>query len=237
MIPLVFYNIFILFLCVSVGLFTVFTIFQKAKRDKESVSFAWYLFLMLVIFALDALRLLFAYFGYFQIDRILFYSLFVVAPIAMIPCLYHLVLKIGFQERFAKIAGLAGFVMMLVIFLLMLKDGIKGPIITDWGNQYSLFGIGAVVLNIGFLGKYTIIIYDLVSRAGTWIREKKIIDSYRWFTSLTMFMICSIMALETTGLFQAGWQLFLFRILFLIAVLVNYLSYTSEEVMTKFKSL
>ncbi|KPJ56823.1 hypothetical protein AMJ49_03700 [Parcubacteria bacterium DG_74_2] len=237
MIPLVFYNIFILFFCVLVGLLTVRIIFKKARKDKESISFAWYLFLILAVFALDGLRLLFSHLGYSQIDRILFYGLFVVAPIAMAPCLYHLVLKIGFQEKLAKITGLAGSLMMLGVFLLMLKDVIKGPIITDWGNQYSLLGVGGIVLNTGFLGKYVIIMYDLVARIGNWIKNKRIIDSYKWFTSLTIFLICCILAIETTGLFAAGWQLLLFRILFLIAVLINYLSYTSEEVMTKFQKL
>ncbi|KPJ56822.1 hypothetical protein AMJ49_03695 [Parcubacteria bacterium DG_74_2] len=237
MIPLIFYNIFILFLCVSVGLFTVRTIFKKARKDKESISFAWYLFLILVIFFFDGVRLLCIYFGYFQIDKILFYGLFTISPIAIFPSLYHLVLKISFQEKLARIIGFAAFFIMVIIVIFMFKDGVRGPIITDWGSQYFLLGIGAYILNIGFLVKYSIIIYDLVARIRSWIKNKKIVDSYRWSTSLTMFIICSILGIGVTGFFQAGWQMFLTRILLLIAILINYLSYTSEEVITKFEKL
>ena len=74
-----------------------------------------------------------------------------------------------------------------------------------------------------------LIIYDLLQRVIFWIKNKKIVESYRFFATFSIFLYISVAFLDEWAIHYGGIQLFLIRIIEMFAVLIAYLCYSGES--------
>lgn len=233
MIPPIIYNIFTLLLTAAVAWILSGFIISKLRKDKEALSFGLYILFAGLVFFLQGSGLLFLQLGYPQIDKILFMT-FALTPMVLLIIYYHLLLKVTHKENFTKIGSLILFLIILPGSFFLLKGNFIGPIVTDWGSQYTFIGLTNLI-SVGIFIKAGLALYHLVLRVINWIKVKKVNEFFNAFVDFTLIMIAAVLVIQFSGWFVAGWNLFLVRIIVLASILISYICYTGEEVREKFR--
>lgn len=225
MIKPIYYNIFCSLIIASVSLYTSLYILLKRKKDKEATSFA------LVWLATAFVWICIAFYTLFlpTLNKPLIKGGQIFIVLTFFAIVYHFSYKIWQHKKISKwaIYGIAflGFFYIFLLFYCPFPEAI----ITDWGvafplpelMKYTFFGIIFIIMGL--------MIYDLLQRIILWIKNKKIVESYRFFATFSIFLYISVAFLDEWAIHYGGLQLFLIRIIEMFAVLIAYLCYSGES--------
>lgn len=225
MIKPIYYNIFCSLMIALVSFYTSFYILRKKRKDKEAVSFA---------FVWLATAFLWTCIGIYTlllptINRPIIQAGQIFIVFSFLAIVYHLYCKRWQNIKLAKwIIFFYLFLGFFYIFLLFISP-FPESIITDWGvaflpPKFLMYNFFAIIFTIVGL-----MIYDLLLRIISWIKNKKIVESYRFFTTFSIFLYTFASFFDELAIHRGGIQLFLIRITEMFAVLIAYLCYSGES--------
>jgi len=235
MIQPVIYSIITLLLTGIIAFILALFIFRKLRHDKESLGLGLYILSgPTLLFFLQGIGLTLRELGYPEIDRILFMPT-VLLPLVFFFIYYSLLMRI--TQNNSKNSLIGSIILALILVpgsIALITGSFEGPIVNDWGTQYVFTGLAVSIL-MGPIIKNTLCLIDIVSKVIKWIKTKKIEGVYHVAIDVALIIIGIAVFIYWSGWFDAGWQLFMFRIMILISVLIAYLAYTGKEVKTKFQ--
>jgi len=235
MVEPILYNVFCCWAVFIAALIASLNIFKHLKRDREAISFAWFwLLTALMWFLIGGRNLVFYFVGHTPLDRpwFLFTHILVIFPLT--PIAYYISWKVFASQKLSKWSAILFFVLGFVYLFFMLKDGVRGPNVSIWGTKYALSYRTFFVFLVMYISVYALGIYDLISRIIYWIKNRSLQNSYKFFTTLSIFIYGAGAYLDEKGT-NVSWQLLLVRSFMMTAALMVYIIYTSEEILSSVK--
>lgn len=204
------------------GFFIVFTIFSRDNKDREDISFANCWAVVGIIFFLMGIRSSFFALDFPSFDKALAFVVQAVIIFAFFALGYYSIL-VTISRRAIKNSLYFIIFLLSVTFLVFLgKDGIQGPLISDWGTEYTAPLASNIALVAASGLAVLILIYGLIKN---FFSKKKNISRILSMTSILLLLIFG--ALEQLG--NTGWQVLFMRILILLSGMVGYFGYEMKK--------
>ncbi len=214
-------------LAISMVSFATFLkIFKTKDRNVNDLSFALCWLNVSLIFLLIGVRMTVFFYGSEEAARIVAYIIQTVLVFIFINFgyyIFYLESKKKFINKFLfGVVVLSG----LCFFLFLIKDGIVGPMVSEWGTEYTASMSANIFLFIaGGLGILAII-FSLIKQSYVFVVKKEI-NKERFFKMLSLLLFVAFGTLEQIG--NVGWHVLFFRILILSSALTAYSVYVFQE--------
>ncbi len=212
-----------------------FFVFHTLKRElnlKDLSNLAWTLFWLIfsLLWLVVGIRHLIASTGNLELDQKLFYLTQIIVFLHFPPLGYYIYSKITRSKKVALLVlGLFTLISVVAVVLLF-KFGIQiGPITkytTEYGpNPYTLT-LFKVLLGLGLTPFYLLFFFKILEL----IRTKKIQDLSLFFFTGSIVLYGTIGYFDEVGE-QEGWVLVLFRLTYLLVLLLVYIGaiFTPKE--------
>lgn len=209
-----------------VGFIIFYKIIRSKKKNREDVAFSLCWLTIGFVFTFIFIRILLFFYSYFFLAKIFAYINQVL--------LFFIFISLGYYIFYIEIKNniLKNFLFILIIisglffWFYLFQDGLIGPIISDWGTEYTpsasansflVFagGLSIIFLSI-FFAKQVILFFR-----GSGFNAKRFFS----FLSLLIFILAGIF--EQLG--NANWQVLFFRIFILISALLAFYIYLFNE--------
>lgn len=207
-----------------ISFFTVYTIFKNQNRSPEDISFANCWMVVGFTFALISLRTAFFGLNLPELDQALAYVV-QISLIFIFIFMGHYIIYISIENKAFKLLLYSLLLISSVSFLLfILNSGIQGPMVSEWGTEYTAPPEANLILTWGGLVSLLLLIYHLARKSKTYFKTK---NYKKILAPLSLVLFLAFGIFEQLG--GTGWQVIIFRILILISVLVAYSSYEVER--------
>ncbi len=208
-----------------VSFYTSFYILWKKRKDKEATSFA--LIWLVTAFLWTCIGIYTLLLPTINRPIVKAGQIFIVFTFFAV--VYHFSYKIWKGKKISKLAVYGVSLIGLYYLILLFIYPVPEPIITDWGvafppplvMKYAFFAIIFIIV--------VLMIYDLLRRIISWIKNKKIVESQRFFATFSIFLYIFAGFFDEWAIHYGGLQLFLIRITEMFAVLIAYLCYSGES--------
>lgn len=206
-------------------LLAVYMFKHKEPRDKKMSAYAWFWLITACLWFFASFRVLFGRFGMNEIDRTFFEIDQFFVFISPIPLFYYLFLKIFNKESLAKWVAVGVAVISAVAIFLLFKYGITEGKTTYFTtkfepHRYAFTIFAAMAVSIIFLSGI-----DVLKMIIKHIKKAPTTDGF--FYSLAILVYLLIGVFDEQGLI-AGWPLVFFRLSYLSAFLIVYLSFSEQ---------
>ena len=228
MIKPVYFNAATCFIVSFAAMSVVVLFFRKSAKDPDISSAAWFWALMSGLWFFAGLRQIFFAAGNLDVDRGLFFVTQIFVPIHLIPAAYNLTYKVFTSKKTSSRVSIFYMLLSMVFVYLLLRYGVSGPIVSQWGSKYAPSNYIFSMLMIPYIPLVFLILFDLGRRVFIWFKHRVIIDLDKFFMTLSFFVYAISGILDEKGA-VVGWQLMLIRIFLVASVLLAYLSISAGE--------
>lgn len=217
------------------GWFISFVVWREAqprqpggRRDRANLSFALFWFLFSFVWLFLGIRLLFAALGLEQLDHLFFYVAQVFIFLHMVPAGFYIYLKVFKKEGLALgMSGLLFLLALLAIFLLFRYGMITGPVsefTTEYGPNPLALNIFRLMLILGLPLYY----YQCLRIIFLWLKRRGLLELPSFLASFAIVLYASLGYFDEKG-YMADWPLVFFRLSYLFAIFLVYLSLALKE--------
>lgn len=217
-------SIFSLFAMAAADFLVVFTVFKSKFRSPVDISFANCWMAIGVVHFFMALRTAFFGLGLVDFDQALAYIVQLLIAFVLLAIGHHVAL-ISFENKVIRsIFYIFVFGSTISFLVLFLNYGLSGPLVSEWGSEYSAAWQANLVLIVGSSVAGLALIYSLAK----YIRSyKRTGDLKRVLTIVSLLLYFLFGVLEQLG--NVGWEVLLVRVLNLVVILTAYSAYELEK--------
>ena len=223
-------SIFCLFAGAIVSFSTSIFIFKGKSPNKEKKLFAWAWFFIGLILALMGARTTSFLFGFLTLDKTVAFIIQLIMPVVFIVLgAYVFYLSIESNKIRNVFINLL-FIAALVFLFFLVKQGLVGPEISEWGSEYTAPRVSnfsmIFLAGAGFLA----LIYKLFEEIKARVQNKNqasSINSERLMAIISLLILIIAGALEQIG--NVGWVVLLLRVSILFSALLGFLAYNLRE--------
>lgn len=226
--PGMIFNAFVCGLIFFIALFVSLSILKENKGNKLALAYAGFWLLFSFIWLFTSLRQIFAQFGFQEWDRRFFIAdqFFVFSH--MILGGYYIYFKLFGKEKHALTMSVIFSVLGAVSFYGIFKYGVKLAAVTYFATKWSLNQFSWVIFNILFVLLIGAVLIHCLQYVFGWIKNRKLTDFYTFLASFAILFYGLIGYFDEKAV-MAGWSLIFFRLLYIIAVVLAFISFTGSK--------
>lgn len=210
------------------GLFVAFSIWQTGKKEKSNFIFALFWFLFAFVWFFIGLRHLFAAIGLSELDKRFFLVGQVFIFLHMVPAGFYIYLKTFQRNVIAFAFGFLFLLLAIISIITLFKYGIiTGPVsnfTTEYAPNIFSLNIFRFLLILGLPLFY----YHCLRLIFRWFRQRKIIQLPFFLANLSIIVYATLGYFDEKG-YMSDWPLVFFRLSYLFAIFLVYLSSALQE--------
>ncbi|MCD6270304.1 hypothetical protein J7J23_00810 [bacterium] len=198
-------------------------IFRYRKSDRIAVSFAFAWFSVGITMTLMGVRNAFFAFGFSKVDKFIAYAVQFFLPVIFASLGYFIFLAVLGKKKIRIVLNILILVCSGLFLFYLLKEGIRGPVISDWGSEYSAPSSANFFMMVLAAAAFPFLLYGVFEGAIKWIKKKSPLPSEKFLSILSVLIFIIGAAFEQLG--NVGWHIFFVRIIIIASALLAYLSY------------
>lgn len=208
--------------------FVSISILRKTKKNKLDISFAlfWLLF-SLAWFSIGS-RHFFASLGLKELDRAIFVVGQIFIFLHFVPGAFYIYLKVFRKEKIIYLISLLFLIGALIGIVGIFRYGIIVGPVSDFTTEYGLNIFSSIVFKILFVFGVGLYVCHCLLYLFKWLKRKRIFETPSFLASLSVVIYGVLGYFDQTG-FMSGWLLVFFRLCYLLAVFLVYLSSVLEK--------
>ena len=219
--------IFTAFVCgliFSIALFVSLSIWKENRGNKLAAAYAGFWFFFSFIWLFTGLRQIAAQFGFQELDKNFFIidQFFVFLHMAVGG--YYIYLKLFGKEKYALTMSVIFSILGAVSFYGIFKYGVSLAAVTYFATKWSLSQFSWIIFNILFVLLIGAVLLHCLRYIFGWLKNRKITDFYPFLASFAILFYGLMGYFDEKGI-VAGWPLIFFRLLYIVAVILAYVSF------------
>lgn len=208
--------------------FVSLSILGNAQGRKLDLSFGSFWFLFSLVWLFIGLRHFFASLGDKEMDKLFFIVGQIFIFLHMVPAGYYIYLKLFKRVKLAAGFGLFFLALALLgIWTLFSQGVIVGPV-SDYTTEYAPSYLGAWIFVGLLLFGVPLFIFHSLSWIFRALKRKKAQDFSSFLASFSVVIYALLGYFDELG-FMKAWPLILFRLCYLLAIFLVYLSTVLKE--------